>query len=208
MPSCFAESAEAVFRSPASKGGRLRSLSGRLRSLRVDHGSARLPSSPHHRVHRARVDGARAAVRAVVARSTPGGVLLGVTGYTPVDVHFSMRGYLWLAVWYACGVGEMIFVEQVVDSVRMTTWSRSYYQNVCAAAPLTLIALATNEAGHVTRASFTPTAVAVLLASCVAGLVMSYYSFALRSVISATSFSDVGNVCKVGTILVSCLELE
>ena len=105
-------------------------------------------------------------------------------------------------------MGEIIFVKQVVDSVRMTTWSRSYYQNVLAAAPLTLIALATNEAGHVTRASFTPTAVAVLLASSVAGLGMSYYSFALRSVISATSFSVVGNVCKVGTILVSCLVLE
>ena len=137
-----------------------------------------------------------------------GGVLLGVVGYTALDIHFSAIGYLWLGIWYACGVGEMVFVKQVVDSVRMTTWSRSYYQNVLAIVPLTAIALATNEASHVTRASLTPTAVAVLLASCVAGLGMSYYSFALRSIISATSFSVVGNVCKVGTILVSCLVLE
>lgn len=137
-----------------------------------------------------------------------GGVFLGVTAYAAVDIHFSVRGYVWLAIWYACAVAEMVFVKQVVDSVRMTTWSRSYYQNVLSVVPLAAIALATNEADRVTRNYFTPVSFLILLASCIAGLGMSYYSFALRSVISATSFSVVGNVCKVITILISCLALE
>ena len=44
-----------------------------------------------------------------------------------------------------------------------------------------------------------------LIASCIGGLGMSYFSFALRAVISATSFSVIGNVCKVLTILVNLL---
>ncbi len=44
-----------------------------------------------------------------------------------------------------------------------------------------------------------------LLLSCVAGLGMSYFSFALRAAISATSFSVIGNVCKILTIVVNLL---
>lgn len=136
------------------------------------------------------------------------GVFVGVTAYTAVDIHFSVTGYVWLTIWYACAVAEMVFVKQVVDSVRVTTWSRSYYQNVLSVAPLAVVALATNETARVTRDSFTPTSCAILMGSCIAGLGMSYYSFALRSVISATSFSVVGNVCKVVTILISCVALD
>lgn len=42
-----------------------------------------------------------------------------------------------------------------------------------------------------------------LVLSCLGGLGMSYFSFALRACISATSFSVIGNVCKVLTILVN-----
>ena len=41
--------------------------------------------------------------------------------------------------------------------------------------------------------------------SCVAGLGMSFLSFHLRDMISATSFAIVGNMCKVATILVNTL---
>ena len=50
-----------------------------------------------------------------------------------------------------------------------------------------------------------PGGTAALVASCLGGLGMSYFSFALRAVISATSFSVTGNVCKVLTILVNLL---
>ncbi len=36
--------------------------------------------------------------------------------------------YAWVAVWYAFGVFEMVYVKRVVDSVPMTSWSRTYYQ--------------------------------------------------------------------------------
>ena len=42
--------------------------------------------------------------------------------------HAGCARYTWVAVWYAFGVFEMVYVKRVVDSVPMTTWSRTYYQ--------------------------------------------------------------------------------
>ena len=67
------------------------------------------------------------------------------------------------------------------------------------------ITLAGGEVGVLRAQFWSLPAVAVLALACVAGLGMSYFSFALRAVISATSFSVIGNVCKVLTILVNLL---
>ena len=71
-----------------------------------------------------------------------GGVFVGVTAYATADVHFTRVGYLWLAIWYAFAVAEMVWVKKVVDSVSMSTWSRSFYQNALAVPPMALVALA------------------------------------------------------------------
>ncbi len=56
------------------------------------------------------------------------GVFLGVTVYTYQDIHFTVIGYVWIAIWYCFAVFEMVYVKKVVDTVQMTTWSRTYYQ--------------------------------------------------------------------------------
>ena len=45
--------------------------------------------------------------------------------------------------------------------------------------------------------------VAALVVSCAAGVAMSYFAFLCRAAISATSFTVVGNVCKVLTVLIN-----
>ena len=45
--------------------------------------------------------------------------------------------------------------------------------------------------------------VAALVVSCAAGVAMSYFAFLCRAAISATSFTIVGNVCKVLTVLIN-----
>ena len=67
------------------------------------------------------------------------------------------------------------------------------------------IVLASGEVGVLQAQFWSLPAVAVLGLTCLGGLGMSYFSFALRAVISATSFSVIGNVCKVLTILVNLL---
>ena len=56
------------------------------------------------------------------------GVFGGVAVYTMHDIHFTVVGYVWLGVWYTFAVFEMVYVKKVVDTVEMTTWSRTYYQ--------------------------------------------------------------------------------
>ena len=99
----------------------------------------------------------------------------------------------------------MVWVKQVVDSVSMSTWSRSFYQNALAVPPMLLVSLVSGEMAIVLRGEAGSFAWGMVAASCVAGVGMSYFSFALRAVISATSFSVIGNVCKVLTILVNMM---
>lgn len=99
----------------------------------------------------------------------------------------------------------MVWVKQVVDSVAMSTWSRSFYQNALAVPPMLIVSLISGEMAIVLRGGVGSFAWGMVAASCVAGLGMSYFSFALRAVISATSFSVIGNVCKVLTILVNMM---
>jgi hypothetical protein len=68
-----------------------------------------------------------------------------------------------------------------------------------------LVAVVSGELSVVLSKNWGPMAWMSTLMSCIAGLGMSYFSFALRAVISATSFSVIGNVCKVLTILVNML---
>ena len=78
-------------------------------------------------------------------------------------------------------------------------------QNVLAMLPMAAVALCAGEVATLRGLEWTNAGIAVVAASCVAGLGMSYFSFALRAAISATSFSVIGNVCKVLTILVNLL---
>ena len=56
------------------------------------------------------------------------GVFAGVSMYTAHDINFTIVGYSWIAIWYTFAVFEMVYVKKVVDTVQMTTWSRTYYQ--------------------------------------------------------------------------------
>lgn len=55
-------------------------------------------------------------------------MFVGVTIYTAHDINFTVLGYVWIAIWYTFAVFEMVYVKKVVDTVQMTTWSRTYYQ--------------------------------------------------------------------------------
>uniref|UniRef100_A0A7S1ST82 Sugar phosphate transporter domain-containing protein n=1 Tax=Tetraselmis chuii TaxID=63592 RepID=A0A7S1ST82_9CHLO len=133
------------------------------------------------------------------------GLLIGVYFYVNFDFHFSAAGYMWIGIWYSIAVAEMIVVKRLVTNVNMTTWGRTYYMNALSVAPLTVIGLVNGELLRFSEVEWSASAIAVLILSCLGGVGMSYYSFAVRAMISATSFSLIGNVCKVITILVNIL---
>ena len=62
------------------------------------------------------------------AECLPLGVFVGVAAYTWHDVNFTTLGYVWISIWYTFTIFEIVYVKKVVDSVKMTTWTRTYYQ--------------------------------------------------------------------------------
>lgn len=131
------------------------------------------------------------------------GITMGVLLYVQIDSNFSVQAYLWIAVWYVASIFEIIYVKHLVSSSLMTTWGQTYYQNILAVPFLLAMFLFLGESQVLKNTEWTLSAILFILLSCIAGLGMSFLSFHLRDMISATSFSIVGNMCKVATILVN-----
>jgi hypothetical protein len=72
----------------------------------------------------------------------------------------------------------------------------NYYTNLWASILLFWLTLAT-EPQTLTAMQWTFKPVAALSLSCAAGVAMSYFAFLCRAAVSATSFTVIGNVCKV-----------
>lgn len=80
---------------------------------------------------------------------------------------------------------------------------QTYYQNVLSVPFLAIMFIGLDETRVLTATTWSNGCVLAVLLSCIAGLGMSFLSFLLRNMISATAFAIVGNMCKVATILVN-----
>jgi GDP-mannose transporter len=126
-------------------------------------------------------------------------LLGGAVGYVLSDKDFVVTGYMWVGLWYFIFVLNQVYIKFVVDSVKMeSNWGRVYYSNLLPCFPLAVGYYATNE-----QLSFTSNSTAALLVSCALGVGMSYFAFLARSLVSATYFAIIGNVCKVLTIIIN-----
>jgi GDP-mannose transporter len=134
------------------------------------------------------------------------GLLVGTAGYVLSDKNFEVKGYMWIAVWYFIFAADQIYIKYAVGSVQLSNWGRVFYTNLLATVPLLLLTLAFGEIGQLTKgATWTVPSTTFLLISCAIGTAMSYFQFLCRYLVSATSFTVLGNVCKVLTIVVNCM---
>jgi len=132
--------------------------------------------------------------------------LVGAVGYMIADSHFEIRGYSWAVVWLIIFIFDQVYIKHVVNTVEMTTWSRVYYTNTIAALPCVAYALVFEGAPFNLVTGFSsrgPVGPCMLVVSAVLGTAMSYFSFFARKMLSATSFTVVGNLCKVISIIVN-----
>jgi GDP-mannose transporter len=128
-----------------------------------------------------------------------------VLAYTWNDEHFTLAGYTWLGIWFVISVAEIVWIKKVIQSVDMTNWERSFYQNAMAVPLMIALALFSGETGVAATSILDHRAWPSIAASCLAGVGLSYFSFALCEAVSATTFTVIGNVCKVLSILVNVL---
>jgi hypothetical protein len=126
----------------------------------------------------------------------------GAVFYVLTDASFKVDpdvslGYAWVVVWYVIFSFDQLYIKHAVDTVKMrSNWGRVYYTNLWASILLFWLTLAT-EPQTLTAMQWTFKPVAALSLSCAAGVAMSYFAFLCRAAVSATSFTVIGNVCKV-----------
>ena len=77
-----------------------------------------------------------------------------------------------------------------------SNWGRVLYSNLLASIPLFFMMGSEVE----TIRNATPEALMVVMVTVVLGTAMSYYAWLARSLVSATLFTILGNVCKVVSI--------
>lgn len=128
-------------------------------------------------------------------------MLVSSTAYVMTDSFFQIKGYFWIGVWYIVFVTDFLVIKHTVTKVEMTNWGRVFYTNGLASIPL--LFLVPMESKVVAEIQLTALAAFVITLSCVLGLGMSFFSFKVRSQVTATYFAIIGNVCKVISVVIN-----
>jgi GDP-mannose transporter len=130
------------------------------------------------------------------------GLLGGGIGYTLTDEGFEIKGYFFCAMWYLIFCIDQIYLKHVADTVKMeSNWGRVFYSNLLSCGPLLALSVASWEVSAVESA--TSLGVLLILVTVLLGCGMSYFAWAARSAVSATSFTVIGNVCKILTMVIN-----
>jgi len=129
-------------------------------------------------------------------------LLGGGIGYTLTDKAFEVKGYVFCAVWYLIFCVDQLYLKHVADTVKMeSNWGRVYYTNLLSAVPLLFLFGASSEMDALADAS--AAGFLMVMGTVVLGCGMSYFAWAARAAVSATSFTVIGNVCKILTMIIN-----
>ncbi len=118
-------------------------------------------------------------------------------------------GLWWSLIWLVSFLLDMVYIKYVVDTYPCSGSERTLYQNVLALPILVILLVAGFEKHSVFEISNAPTSAyfAVVL-TCFAGATLSFTGMSLRSALSATSFTVLGILCKMGSTLLNEILIE
>ncbi len=116
---------------------------------------------------------------------------------------------VWLGVWYTWTIFECVYVKHAVNVSELSTTDQAFYQNFVSL-PILFVGISFTERRILSTflENTDRMVLGLLIVTCILGLGMSYFSFLLRSMVSATTFSMVGNVCKLFTIAINSIIWE
>lgn len=130
-------------------------------------------------------------------------IVLGAILYVVTDDGFQVKAYMWVMMYFVSITAEMVYVKFVVESLEMTTWGRVYYNNVLSIPPTLMLGLAFGEFDELSSLEWNSGQVGAVLLSCVVGVGISYAGFNLRKMVTATSFTVIGVLCKIASVLLN-----
>ena len=126
---------------------------------------------------------------------------------TPIYIMYpslsQVRGYIWVCIWFVIFCFDQLYIKYQISVVKVdSNWGRVFYTNLWSS--LILLPMALYAEPHVlTNTRWKPETISALCISCAIGTAMSYFAFLCRAAVSATSFTIIGNVCKIVTVLIN-----
>jgi hypothetical protein len=134
--------------------------------------------------------------------------LAGVVGFASLYIKSETgvmvdgaSGYVWLFVWWILLALQMTYGKWMTENIEMTQWERFFYTNAFALPPTFLSFFVNGENVEVQDVFLSGKDMLLLAASCVMGVSISYSGWRTRSVITATTFTLVGLLNKMATIV-------
>jgi len=136
-------------------------------------------------------------------------VVLGCAAFVAVDAAFTVEGwaaYAWVSAYVVALAAEMVFGKQITSAHEASLGASVLLTNGFALLPFLAIGAATGELARGTDAVlYTPAACALLALSCALSAGIGFSSWWCRSLVSATTFTVVGTINKLLTVLLNIL---
>ena len=140
-------------------------------------------------------------------------IVAGAVGYVLSDAEFAAKGvgvYFWASVYVLVLCFNMVYGKHIISSVELSLSGTVLYNNAFSVVPMVLLGLAEGDLLPAKSSSFTASdlttgALTALFISCVVGTGISYAGWFCRSQTSATTFTLVGVMNKIATIIINII---
>ncbi|KAJ3690628.1 hypothetical protein LUZ61_019792 [Rhynchospora tenuis] len=139
-------------------------------------------------------------------------ILGGAVGYVLTDSGFTLTAYSWAFAYLVTITTEMVYIKHIVTNLGLNTWGFVLYNNLLSLMMAPFFWFITGEYSEIfsemqlrTEDWFQFDAFVAVSASCVFGLLISFFGFAARRAISATAFTVTGVVNKFLTVAINVM---
>jgi len=136
-------------------------------------------------------------------------VMAGASAYVSMDDSFRIGGmgaYFWIFVWYFLLCFQMTFGKYLLKQVDLeTVWGPVLYSNFLSIPPTMILGMTLGDFDKWSRGGVEVSDPAVLWVglSCIVGIAIGYTGWASRDMLSATSYTLVGVVNKLISVMIS-----
>jgi len=137
-------------------------------------------------------------------------IFLGAVGFALVDKRFQLHSYFWGISYVISMTIDMVLIKKIVTNVDLSTWGLVYYNNVLA---MFLFPIAYFISGDYalypemmqSLKNDNHSIELAIITSCLMGLSISYFGLGARRAVGATTFTVLGVVNKIGTVIINTL---
>ncbi|CAM6107343.1 unnamed protein product [Calypogeia fissa] len=139
-----------------------------------------------------------------------GVILAGSVIYVGTDSEFKLKTYYWALAYLASMSIDFVYIKHIVMTIGLSTWGLVLYNNLEALLlfPIELFVMGEgldikNSAKDLSVDWTSMTVWFPVILSCLFGLSISFFGFSCRRTISATSFTVLGVVNKLLTVVIN-----